>query len=150
MRKEQIINFRYGIYGGLVLFTVGFLRSILPYLNIDSSYYFGVIRISLISTLLITVFFLIKKQNSILGMCSRSIVILISYICFFLLGATTGLMHFLYDLVPIPPSSSSGNISGLLWLTSYISIVCVCVSMISLKALLLGVVKLRKALQKRL
>lgn len=150
MRTAQVTDFWYGVCGGLVLFTVGWLRSILPYLKIDTGYYSLAICISFLCTLVITVYFLLKKQKSFLSMCSRAIVILVSYICFFILGAATGMTRFLDDLISVSPSSSSDNISGLLWAISYISVVLVCVAGISIKALLLGANKLHKTLKKKM
>ena len=150
MRKARMMDFRYGVCGGLVLYTVGLVRSILPYLKIDTVYYSFAICLSSISALLITVYFLIKKHDSFLSMCFRAIAILVSYVCFFVLGVGAGITRIFYDLISVSPSSSSDNVSGLLWSTSFISIIFVCVSVIAIKAFLLGAIKLHETLKKKM
>lgn len=150
MKKDRITDLKYGICGGLVLFAIGMLRSILPVIQIGSDLYTLTICISFCGVLCIATYSLLKKHSSLLGVCVRSVAILVSYICFFILGAETGFVRSCFNLISSIQSPSADNLSGLLWITSFFTVVCVCIVVPFIKVLLLGINKLYITMTKKI
>lgn len=122
-------------FGGVGLYIVELLLSLLPYTMISDLVY----RILLISCIsigaVISVFVLLYKSKSLRDVLIRFFVLLASYAIIFIISGYLGTVNRLFVVLGISESSANNNVSGMLTLTFVFSIICVCVVIIAVVAI---------------
>lgn len=117
----------YGVIGGLGIYIVEFICSILPYIKI-SDLLFKIWLITSISLgVIISVFVILYKKTSLSEMIFRFGVMIASYLIIGIVNGYVGIRKFLYDILEVDISSSRDNVSGMLTLTFLISIISICI-----------------------
>lgn len=117
----------YGCMGGLGLYIVEFICSILPYIKMSDLLYEIWLITSISIGVAISVFVILHKRTSLLEMIFRFGVMVASYIIAVIVNGYVGITRLLYDILGVNMSSSRDNVSGMLTLTFLTIIISICI-----------------------
>lgn len=117
----------YGCMGGLGLYIVEFICSILPYIKMSDLLYKIWLITSVSIGVSISVFVILHKMTSLSEMIFRFGVMVASYVIVGIVNGYIGITRFLYDILGVNMSSSMDNVSGMLTLTFLTIIISICI-----------------------
>ena len=117
----------YGCIGGLGLYIVEFICSLLPYLNVSHPLFEIWLTASISIGVAISVFVILFKRKSLSEMIFRFGVMVVTYIIAVIVNGYIGIARFMYDILGENTSSYRDNISGMLTLTFLTIVISVCI-----------------------
>lgn len=117
----------YGCMGGLGLYIVEFICSILPYIKMSDLLYKIWLITSVSIGVSISVFVILHKMTSLSEMIFRFGVMVASYVIVGIVNGYIGITRFLYDILGVNMSSSMDDVSGMLTLTFLTIIISICI-----------------------
>lgn len=117
----------YGCMGGLGLYIIEFLCSLLPYMGVPNLLFKIWLITSIVVGVAISVCVILYKRTSIFEMIFRFGIMGASYVIVVVVTGYTGITKFLYDVFGENMSSASDNVSGMLMLTFLTIVFCVCI-----------------------
>lgn len=130
MKTKKLNNCLYGFFSGLILCIIGYLCSILPYLEINYQIY----AFFTLSTILLGAFFtiisLVFRVPTFVDMLLRFVIQVFSFCFFWSIGGYTKIWVILDQFLFQSFTSASDNVSGLVFFS--FSLIIISVSIITI------------------
>lgn len=140
MNNLNSCDFKYSLLGSVVLILISFLTSAIPYTNAAPHIRTVITLVLLLGAVSITTYILVRKHHSFACVILRFGVIIVTFIALFLLGSQSRLFYALYNFISPYQSATSNNVSGLLWMFSFVAVLFTCI-IVSFLILLVSVFK---------
>ena len=124
-----------GCIGGFSLHIVESLCSILPYINVSNLLFDIWLITCIVLGCVIAIFVLLYGKATLTKMIFRCVVVFASYICLWIMSVYIEITSFVFEVCNIPTSTVQDNVSGLIMISFWAIIVCVCIVTIIVAAI---------------
>jgi hypothetical protein len=120
MLNKKMNSFIFGLIAGIIVCFIGVFCSILPYMVFWGKLFTGFFLCALVLGCIVAVFIITHRNPSHIDMIVRFISFVCSFICCYVIGAYLGIWAWLFNLLNVHTTSSSDNVSGLMFLLYFV------------------------------